>query len=411
MRKRTVIIIGGGASGMTAAISAAREGAEVILIEHKERLGKKILSTGNGRCNVTNECMTTACFRSDDSAIVGEVLEQFGAEKTMQFFEELGVILKSRQGYIYPVSDQASAILEVLEMELQRLSVTICLEHRILEVKKKPQGYLVNTDKGTYKGDALILATGGKAAPVLGSDGSGYAYAKQFGHHLSPVVPALVQLRGSGVSFKQVAGVRTHAKVSLFVDDTVVGSDTGEVQMTNYGISGIPVFQVSRYAAKGLYEKRKVLAELDFFPELSEEDFQAFVTERLEKHGYKTAEAFFVGMLPKKLIGFLLKEARIPLHVRMDSVYDEKVKTLLSLCKHFPIVIEGTNDFEQAQVCAGGVKTTEVHPKTLESVYVSDLYLVGELLDVDGICGGYNLQWAWATGFLAGKAAAKGADL
>ncbi len=411
MRKRMVIIIGGGASGMTAAISAAREGAEVILIEHKERLGKKILSTGNGRCNLTNECMTTACFRSDDSAIVGEVLKQFGTAETMQFFEELGVILKSRQGYIYPVSDQASAILEVLEMELSRLSVTICLEHHILEVKKKPQGFQVTTDKGVFRGDALILATGGKAAPVLGSDGSGYAYAKQFGHHLSPVVPALVQLRGSSVSFKQVAGVRVHAKVSLFIGDAVVCTDTGEVQMTNYGISGIPVFQVSRYAAKGLYGKQKVLAELDFFPELSMEEFQIFITERLKKHGQKTAETFFVGVLPKKMIGFLLKEAMIPLHVRMDSVYDEKVETLLSLCKRFPIAIENTNDFEQAQVCAGGVKTTEVNPNTLESAYVPDLYLVGELLDVDGICGGYNLQWAWATGFLAGKSAAKGADL
>lgn len=411
MKQRNVIIVGGGASGIVAAISAAREGAKVTILEHKDRVGKKILSTGNGRCNLTNEYMTPDCFRGDDISVVTEVLAQFGYEETVNFFQELGVILKSRQGYVYPISDHASTILDVLCMELEQLQVSICTEHHVTAVKKNAKGYIVATDKGTYHADALILATGSKAASVLGSDGSGYAFAKQFGHHLSPVVPALVQLKGKGGYFKQVAGVRAQAKVSLYVDGQLAGNDMGELQLTNYGISGIPVFQISRHAAKGLYEKKHVVAEIDFISTMNDEEFSTFIKERMTMHGHKTAEDFLVGIFHKKLIGMLLKEARIPLAASMNDVFEEKLEHLLVLCKHFKIEIEGTNDFEQAQICAGGVKTTEINPQTMESICEPDLYLVGELLDVDGICGGYNLQWAWATGFIAGKNAAKGSNL
>lgn len=408
MKQRKVIIVGGGASGLVAAISAAREGANVTIIEHKDRVGKKILSTGNGRCNLTNEYMTPDCFRGDDTSVATAVLEQFGYQETMHFFEELGVILKNRQGYIYPISDQASTILDVLRMELGRLQVSVCLEHHVTAIRKNKKGFIVSTDKGNYQGDALILATGGKAASVLGSDGSGYALAKQFSHRLSPVVPALVQLKGKGAFFKQVAGVRTQAKVSVYTNDEFVDSDTGELQLTNYGISGIPVFQISRYAAKGLYEKKNVTVEIDFLPSISEEELDSFMKERKTMHGHKSAEDFFVGMFHKKLIGVLLKEANISFTTVMNTVPNEKLKKLLFLCKHFKVLIEGTNDFEQAQVCAGGVKTTEINPQTMESLNEPDLYLVGELLDIDGLCGGYNLQWAWSTGFIAGKNAAKG---
>lgn len=408
MKQRKVIVVGGGASGLVAAISAAREGANVTIIEHKDRVGKKILSTGNGRCNLTNEYMTPDCFRGDELSIVNKVLKQFSYQETVHFFEELGVILKNRQGYVYPISDQASTILDVLRMEVDRLKISLYLEHNVKTIKKNAKGFQISTNKGNYQCDALILATGGKAASVLGSDGSGYTLAKQFGHHISPVVPALVQLKGNGAFFKQVAGVRTQAKVSLYVNDTLAGSDTGELQLTNYGISGIPVFQISRYAAKGLYEKKTVIAEIDFLPSMPEEELESFLSERIAMHGHKGAEDFFIGMFHKKLIGILLKEANISFATVMNTVPNDKLNKLLVLCKHFKVSIEGTNDFEQAQVCAGGVKTTEINPQTMESLYEQDLYLVGELLDIDGICGGYNLQWAWSTGFIAGKHAAKG---
>ena len=411
MKQRNVIIIGGGASGIVAALSAAREGANVIVIEHKDRIGKKILSTGNGRCNLTNEDMNADYFRGDDTTIVTEVLNAFGYSETVQLFEQLGVILKNRQGYIYPISDQASTILDVLRMELDRLKVRVCLEQHVISAKKNSKGFQVVTDKEKYQCDALILATGGKASSVLGSDGSGYALAKQFGHHISPVVPALVQLKGKGNHFKQIAGVRAHTKVALFEDETFICEDTGELQLTNYGISGIPVFQISRYAAKGLYEKKKMTVEIDFIPSMTDDELNAHIKERVKTHGDKKAEDFFVGMFHKKLITMFLKEANVSFSQAVNMMSDENIKKLLVLFKHFPVLIEGTNDFAQAQVCAGGVRTTEMNPKTLESLHEANLYIVGELLDVDGICGGYNLQWAWSTGFIAGKNAAKGSKI
>ncbi len=408
MKTKRVIIVGGGASGLVAAIAAARNGAEVTIIEQKEKLGKKILSTGNGRCNLTNEYMESECFRGDDMSVISKVLEQFGYESTVSFFEELGVILKSRQGYIYPISDQASTILDVLCFEINKLNVRVVLGESATDIQKVSSEFIVKTDKNAYTCDAVILATGGKAAPALGSDGSGYDMAKSFGHSISPVVPALVQLVGKGNFFKQVSGVRTNATVSLFVSEECVASDTGELQLTNYGISGIPVFQVSRYAAKALHDKKEVSAEIDFLPTMSEEELKNYISARKEAHGERLAEEFFIGMLHNKLAIMLLKEAYIPLHISANEIREDKWDKLLGLIKHFKIEIEDTNSFEQAQVCAGGVRTSEIHADTMESIYEKNLYLTGEVLDVDGICGGYNLQWAWATGFIAGKNAAKG---
>lgn len=408
MKVKRIIIVGGGASGLVAAIAAARNGAEVTIIEQKEILGKKILSTGNGRCNLTNEYMELECFRGDDRSVVSEVLEQFGYKDTASFFEGLGVILKNRQGYIYPISDQASTILDVLCFEINRLNVHVVLEERVKDIKKIGTEFSVTTNNTSYTCDAVILATGGKAASVLGSDGSGYDLAKSFGHTVSAVVPALVQLVGAGNYFKKVSGVRTNAEVKLFVNEECVASDTGELQLTNYGISGIPVFQVSRYAAKALHDKKTVRAEIDFLPTMSEEELKKYIISRRETHGGRLAQEFFIGMLHSKLATMLLKEAYIPSHISANEIRDDKWDKLLDFIKHFQVEIVDTNSFEQAQVCAGGVRTSEINASTMESIYEKDLYLTGELLDVDGICGGYNLQWAWATGFIAGENAAKG---
>jgi len=408
MRKRHVIIVGGGASGLVAAITAAREGANVTLIEQKDRVGKKILSTGNGRCNLTNSYMKTECFRGDDVSIVPKVLKQFGYEDTIRFFEELGVILKDRQGYVYPISDQASTILDVLRMEIERLQVQVLLEHKVESIKCTKKGFMVQTNQKTLSGDALILATGGKASAVLGSDGSGYGLAKSFGHHMSPVVPALVQLKCKGNYFKQISGVRTNAKVSVFVEDQFVASDTGELQLTNYGISGIPVFQISRFAAKAIYAKKSVWAEIDYLPTMEDKELKKFFEQRLKVHGDKNVEDFFIGVFHKKLITMFLKEAKISLQCRAMDLRADEWNRLYDLFKHFKVQIEEPNGFDQAQICAGGMKTDEISPDTMESNYVEDLFLTGELLDIDGICGGYNLQWAWSTGYIAGKYAAKG---
>ena len=407
---RQVIVVGGGASGLIAAIAAARSGANVTVLEKKDRVGKKILSTGNGRCNLTNTYMDISCFRSDDTTLISHVLRQFGYKESLHFFEELGVMLKERNGYVYPYSDQASTILDALSMELKHLGVTIRTEERVVDMEEQNEKYIVLTEKETYRADAVILATGGKSAPVLGSDGTGYALAKKMGHHLSTVVPALVQLRCSGTFFKQIAGIRTQAKVSLYVENKFVACDTGELQLTNYGISGIPVFQISRFAAKARSMGKSVCAEIDFFPHIEEDSFVTFMKNRIERQAQKSAEEFVVGLCNNKLGLMLLKESQIPSKVKIEDVFVEKLEKFIKLCKHFSVVVEDTNDFEQSQVSAGGVKTTEINPQTMESIYKKNLYITGELLDVDGICGGYNLQWAWSTGYIAGIYAAKGSE-
>lgn len=408
MKARNVIIVGGGASGLVAAISAARNGANVTIIEQKDRLGKKILSTGNGRCNLTNEYMELECFRGDDTSIVSSVLEKFGFHETCDFFESLGVILKNRQGYIYPISDQATTILDVLCMEVERLKVNVVLNESITSINRNKMGFAVKAKNNVFHADSVILATGGKAAPVLGSDGSGYGIAKTFGHTISPVVPALVQLQGKGNFFKSISGVRTNATVSIYVDNELQGKDTGELQLTNYGISGIPVFQVSRFAAKALYQKKAVKAEIDFLPTMSLEELTSYLEIRKQVHSNKRMGEFFIGMFHGKLIDLFLKIAKVDNKTAVNDVTDRQWQILVKLMKNFFVEIEGTNSFEQAQICAGGVRTTEVDPSTLESMLEKGLYLTGELLDVDGICGGYNLQWAWATGYIAGENAAKG---
>ncbi len=406
---RKIIIIGGGASGMAAGVMAARAGADVVILEQKERLGKKILSTGNGKCNFTNTNMKASYFRGEDTTIVSKVLEQFGAEDTVRFFQELGIVPKNRQGYLYPKSEQAAAVADVLIMELKRLHVEVRLSTKVLGIEKR-RDFLVKTSEGNLRGDAVILATGGKASPALGSDGSGYAFAKSFGHSISPVVPALVQLHGKGTFFKNVAGVRVNAEVSIYVDGRRLASDTGELQLTNYGISGIPVFQVSRYAALALQEKAVPTAVLDFMPEYSVEGLCSFFGNRKESNPVKTAEEFLVGMFNKKLIPILLRASGIRGNIPVKDLEEPQLKRLASKCKTFEVEITAVNPFEQAQVCAGGVRTSEIHDTTMESRIVENLYITGELLDIDGICGGYNLQWAWSTGVLAGKSAAKGKD-
>lgn len=404
-KKPYIVVVGGGASGILAAIMAARNGASVTILEQKEQLGKKILSTGNGKCNYTNAAMDVSFFRGDDVSIVHPVLEQFNTEDTVRFFAELGILPKERNGYFYPKSEQASAVQEVLLMELRRLRVTVCCNTKVLSIQKKER-FIVRTKDAAYQADAVILSTGGKASPVLGSDGSGYQLAKAFGHSIRPVVPALVQLHGKGTFFKMVSGVRVDAKISLYEKERLLAEDTGELQLTNYGISGIPVFQVSRYAALSLFKGNTPIAVLDFMPNYSTQDFYSLLLNRREQAQEKTSEEFLLGMFHKKLIPVLLRASKIPGDSLVKKLSNEQLETLARKCKTFSIEIIKTNSFEQAQICAGGVCTNEIHEQTMESKIVNGLYITGELLDIDGMCGGYNLQWAWATGAIAGAAAA-----
>lgn len=406
-----IAVVGGGASGLVAAIAAARMNhqAQITIYEKKDNTGKKILATGNGRCNLTNKDMKTSCFRSENILFVESVLKKFGYENTISFFDSLGLMTKSRGNYVYPLSDQASTVLELLKLELKRLRVNICTDMQVTEITPVSGGFSIKTtkDKKAKKADAVILACGGKANSKLGSDGSGYTLAKSLGHSMVPVVPALVQLKVKNHPFTKASGVRTEANVTAICNGKEMASDYGELQITAYGISGIPVFQISRYIARALYEKHSAKVRIDFLPGQTEDQLLTLLLHRKKGREAMTCADYLIGVFHQKLIPRFLEQARIRMHTKVEELSMQQIESLVQVIKNNVVTIETTNGFDNAQVCAGGICTEEIHADTMESKCIKNLYLTGELLDVDGICGGYNLQWAWATGYLAGVAAAQ----
>lgn len=407
MKKIRVAVIGGGASGMMAAITAAGEGAEVFLYEANDRVGKKILATGNGKCNFSNRDCSLENYYSKDKKTLETVLERFGAEDSIAFFERAGMLVKEKNGYLYPASEQASTVLDILRMQLLESGVQVLTHSRVKGIRRDKAGcFWVETEKSGKSFERVILACGGKAAPKTGSDGNGYRLAQSMGHTLTPIVPALVQLRCAEEYVKAVAGVRLDAKVSLSVNGRQEGSERGELQLTDYGISGIVVFQLSRIAAYGLLCKKKVSVYIDCLPDFSPKEYAILVQQRKKTGGGKTVEEFFTGMLNKKLMLLFIKLAGLKGSELFKNEDSKKIDRVFALCKSFPLTIKASNSFDNAQVCAGGIPLSEVSD-SLESLLVKGLYFAGEILDVDGKCGGYNLQWAWASGHMAGKSAAR----
>lgn len=407
-RQFDIVIVGAGASGLTAGIFAARAGAHVLILEHMDRAGKKILATGNGKCNFTNEKQGIAYYQGKNPAFVLPALRQFGLQETLQFFEELGIYpKKKRDGYYYPASGQAVSVLETLLMECRRLDVGIAYNIGIREIVKENEQFSFKTKQGIFKSRCCIIATGGKAAKKTGSDGSGNLYIEKFGHKLTDIVPALVQLQGKQSFLKEIAGIRAEGKIQVYIDGEKAAEDMGELQLTAFGISGIPTFQVSRYASLALLKGKEVFGILNFLPDLTREETQELLERRFCRYGgKKNAVQALTGLFPDKLNKVLLKEAQIPLDKPAENCTAQELAVLADKAQHLHIDITGTKGFDHAQVSAGGVDTDEVNPTTMESRLVPGLYFCGEVLDVDGLCGGYNLQWAWSSGHIAGVSAA-----
>mgnify|MGYP003290378842 CR=1 FL=1 len=399
-----VIIIGGGASGLMAAIIAARGGSKVTILEHQNQIGKKILVTGNGRCNFTNTNQDLAHYHSKNLFNMATALKEFTYQDTILFFKDLGIFSKNRNGYLYPHSDAASAVLDVLRMECEHLKVKIACQIEVESIEKSDGIFKVHTPGWTYEAEKLILATGSKAAPATGSDGSGYELAKNLGHTIIEPYPALVQLLSKEKCLNALAGLRVDARAILFADDTPVISNRGEVQLNANNISGIPIFQISAYAAQELAKGKKCHVNLDFLPDFNEELLENYIRQRINTGGYKTAVNFLTGLFTKKLSEILCERCKFSKNLIAENFTEDDITILCKQIKNFKIQINGTNGFEHAQCCGGGVNLDEINPLTMESLKVDGLYFCGELLDVHGDCGGYNLQWAWTSGFLAGKA-------
>ncbi len=386
--KNNVAVIGGGASGILAAIFAARSGAAVTILEKNPRIGKKILATGNGRCNFTN---VNACTDDYNSDFVQYALEKFTPADVIDFFEELGLLSREEaEGRVYPLSGQGAAVLDVLRLELSRLSVKIVAEFDVEKIEKKGDLFEITSKNQTVKADKVIVATGGMASPKSGSDGKGYELLKRFGHKTTKLIPSLVQLKTE----KSVGGVRAYGKVTI--ENGIC--ETGEIQFNNYGISGIPVFSIAKYVKKG----ESVF--LDLLPDYTEEE----VFGVLKKRPKQTMESYLIGILNKALGQFLLKECGIsPLSKMSDDLRDDEIMRIAKKIKCWRFDVTGTMPWENAQVTSGGIELSEIDEKTMESKLIKGLYVTGELLDIDGPCGGYNLHWAWASGKLAGSEAAR----
>lgn len=442
--EQDIIIIGAGASGLMAAIAAAERGSRVLVLEQKEKAGKKILATGNGKCNFTNLYQAPECYRSEDNSFAMKVLSAFDVPKTINFFKTLGILPKERDGYLYPNSEQAASIVQVLLMECNRLGVRFVYEEKVTKIQalnnielkgahkqdkgdqetfSRHHGFRILTEKlsepgrrGSYETKKLILAAGGCASPKLGSDGSGYTLAESLGHGLIKPLPALVQLKSPDKFLKTLSGVRTIGKVTAYttkggrttdIEGDKLSEEQGELVFTDYGISGIPILQISRYVAKALDRKEHIYLSLDFLPQYNKKEVSELLKDRIRRSEGKNLEEMMVGLFNHKLSYIMIKEAGLDPYQSPFSLKNKEHELLTSQIKEFRLRINDTNSFENAQVCAGGVPTAELYAETMKSKLRKNLYLCGELVDVDCTCGGYNLQWAWSSGHLAGTSAAE----
>ena len=430
---RDVIVVGGGAAGLMAAIHAARGGARVLVLEHMERPGKKLLMTGNGKCNYTNEAFFNFDKSQDETgyeqyyhgacpAFVLPAIKKFDITSTLNFFEDLGIVPVKRRGGYYPAGGQASGVLAAMLMECGRLGIEIACEIGIRSIRradktdihrsdcdtKQNMPFIIETKSGTYIARKCILATGGKSYKKTGSDGSGFLYVERLGHRIQDLVPALVPLQSDLSFFKKVAGIRAEISARIFIENELTACESGELQLTDYGISGICIFQISYLASRALARQQSVCVELDFLPDKTEDETVELILRRAKSKfaAGKTMAQCMVGLFADKLGVALLEESGIvPAQMSRELTRAQAVQLMYQI-KHFSVPVRTARSFEQAQVTAGGIDTAQVVPDTMESRLVPGLYFAGEMLDVDGICGGFNLQWAWSSGAVAGMSAA-----
>lgn len=404
-------VIGGGASGMMAAITAANAGAQVTIIEHTARVGKKILSTGNGKCNFTNQYLSKGDYNGNHPSFAEPALKAFDNQKAILFFEDCGMeVTCKRDGYYYPHSGQASTLLNVLRFRLEALKVRVETDCYIDNVQKKKDGkFHVSGEQKNFVFDKLILACGGNAAPATGSDGSGYRFAKAFGHRLIKPLPVLTYVRSKEPCLKELAGVRAGAGVSLYIEGMLIQTEEGEVQLNKDNVSGIPVFQLSHEAIKALDRKKKVTVVVDFLPQTKAEQLYYKMEHNL-KHLYKNipASEVFAAVVNKKVSQAVFRRASVPFDKEMGALSQKELRRVVSLIKEFPLEVAGHPGFDAAQATMGGVDTEEINPRTMMSEKTEGLYFAGEMMDIDGRCGGYNLQWAWSSGYVAGCHSATG---
>lgn len=408
-----LIIVGGGASGLFAAINAKDLGLDVAIIESNDRVGKKILTTGNGRCNISNNTISFPFFNyhSENSGFFTKALSSLSVEDTKNIFLSLGLpIIELKNGKLYPKSLQASSVVDILRLALEDRSIPLYTECKVKSIHKDKKFKLStsNEDKKLFTCNKLILACGGKSAVKTGSDGTGYNLAKSLGHSIINTTPGIVQLKLNSPYLKSISGVKFDGFATLLVDDEPIRKEFGEILFTDYGISGPPILQLSGHASKALLNNKKVEILVDMMPEEDHKEIENFIECHFGLLSHRPVIDSLIGVVNKKLIPTILKASNITnLHMPCYELTWEDKKNLINVLKSWKFTCVDTNGFNQAQVTIGGINTKEVNSDTLESKLVKNLYFSGEILDVDGDCGGFNLQWAWSSGYFVANNIAK----
>ena len=408
-----ISIVGAGAAGLMAAISAAKVGAdEVFLFDSMESCGKKLLITGNGRCNVTN-------INADKNIDIGyfsggrflmSAFSRFSQMELMEFLENLGIPLKTEDnGKVFPRSDKASQVVDTLADQARALGIRFFMRTKILDIQRAENGFLLISNEQRIRSDKVILTTGGKSFPNTGSDGSGYSLAEGLGHAIMPLGPGLTALFTDAERTASLMGVTLpFCAAFLSVNGQAVQKEFGAVLFTHFGISGPAIFRLSRALPDeaALYRNQVVEVVLDFAPERSREELEALFTERIKDAPKRLFCHSLKGLWSESFLAYLAETAKLPVDLRSSSVTRRQRKALVDAIKNFTLPLHERPSFSRAMVTRGGVSLREVSPKTMESRIVPGLYFAGEVLDIDGDTGGYNLQAAFSTGYIAGCAAA-----
>lgn len=406
---KTIAVIGGGASGLIAAIYASKNN-KVILIEKNETCAKKILVTGNGKCNYWNSDQDISHYHSENIDFVKKVNTIENQKEILNFFERIGIVPLIKNGYYYPYSGTSSAIKSALLLQIKLSNIEIKNNCLIEEVKKENNKFIIKGKNENIIVDKVILATGSIAYYKDDNSNIGYKIAKSFEHNIIKLLPSLVQLKGEEKYFKDWMGIRSSAEVSLYEEECLIKKEEGEILLTDYGISGICVFNISGYAAKLLDKKKNVTVKINFVPWYKENNFLNWMEERNTLVKSRKIDELLEGFLNYKLVYVILKVSGIDKNNTWNNLSNHEKETIVKNIQAFSLKITGTNSFDKAQVCSGGVDTSEINPTTMESLKVKGVYFAGELIDVDGDCGGYNLSFAWQSGMIAGKSAGEDND-
>lgn len=402
-------IVGGGASGLAAAVAAGRElphDAKIAVFDAQPRCGKKLLATGNGRCNLTNRFAKPSCYHSDDPHAVSQVFSGVNVADTLAFFESLGLVWREEdEGRIYPACGQASAVLDLLRLELARLHIAEVCGCRIEKIRQDGEGYLMHSPLGGIRAKCVIIACGGMAAPNLGGVNWGYSLMQSLGHTTAKLHPSLAPIPVNSPHLSSLKGIRAHAKASICDERGQIDADTGEVQFNDKALSGIVIFQLSSAAAN--VRSGELCIELDMLPEHGREDIVALLTKRRTILPHLTLENYLTGVFNKRVGMCILKHAGMtPLSRSVSELTDSDIKRIAAVIKCWRFPVSGAASWNNAQVTSGGVRLSEIDGMTMQSRLCGGLFAAGEVLNADGKCGGFNLQWAWSSGILAGRSAA-----